>query len=199
MRYLLIFTLLLLTGCGFHLRGSVELPPELSEISVKGRTTDIAPELSSGLKNAGVQVSDSAPMVLQLKAEKYGKRVLSVDSTGRAQEYGLSYTVRFSLKDEGKGGAVWISETSITQTRDLRFDATAVLGTANEETLLKTEMRRDAVSQILRQLQYAKAPAVKSTGLPEQPPLDSGSELRSTSSIPGVVSEGEGANKPESE
>lgn len=156
MRHLLIFTLLLLTSCGFHLRGSVELPPALSEIAVKDGATDIAPELRHAMKNAGVLVTDSALMVLQLRAEKYGKRVLSVDSVGRALEYGLSYSVRFSLKDEK--GVTWMPEDSVTQTRDLRFDETAVLGTAREEAQLKTEMRRDAVLQILRQLQYAKEP-----------------------------------------
>ena len=156
MRYLLILMLLLLASCGFHLRGTVELPPALSEIAVRDGATDIAPDLRSALKNAGALVADSASMVLRLSAEQYGKRVLSVDSLGRAQEYSLSYTVKFSLKDEGKNGATWISEVTVTQVRDLRFDATAVLGVSSEEEQLKAEMRRDAVSQILRQLQYAK-------------------------------------------
>ncbi len=155
---LLITTLITLASCGFHLRGSVELPPALSEIAVKdvSLNSDIAPELRHALGNAGVRVSDSAAMVLTVRAEKYDKRVLSVDSVGRALEYGLRYTVRFSLKDEK--GAIWIPEEPVTQTRDLRFDTTAVLGTAREEAQLKTEMRRDAVLQIMRQLQYAKEP-----------------------------------------
>ena len=159
-----LFTLLLLltlTACGFHLRGSVELPPELAAINVQDAkpTTDIAPALRSALKSSGVQVSDTASMVLAIKAEQYGKRVLSVDSSGRAQEYGLSYTVRFLLKGvgaEGENDAMWLAEQTVTQTRDLRFDANAVLGTASEEEQLKAEMRRDAVSQILRRLQKAK-------------------------------------------
>ncbi len=151
---LLIATLITLTSCGFHLRGSVQLPPELSEIAVKDSTTDIAPDLRYALKNAGVRVSDSAAMVLQIRAEQYDKRVLSVDSVGRAREYDLSYTVRFLLKEEGIAGdkgVVWIPEVPVSQTRELRFDTAAVLGTAREEAQLKTEMRHDAVLQILRQ------------------------------------------------
>ncbi len=157
MRYLLLFTLLLsLTACGFHLRGSVQLPPELAEMALRDASpaTDILPELRRALKNENIRLSETAPLVLQLKAEQYGKRVLSVDSSGRAQEYGLSYTVRFSMK--GNDGAVWLTEQAVTESRDLRFDANAVLGTASEERLLKTEMRRDAVLQILRRLQKAK-------------------------------------------
>ena len=158
MRQLFLFSVLLLTGCGFHLRGSVQLPPALATIAVLDArpATDIAPALRRGLKNTGVTVSASAPMVLQLKAEQYGKRVLSVDSAGRAQEYGLSYTVHFSLMNTT--GTVWLAETTVSQTRDLRFDAAAVLGTDSEETQLKAEMRQDAVLQILRRLQAAKPP-----------------------------------------
>jgi LPS-assembly lipoprotein len=178
MRHLLIFMLLLLTGCGFHLRGAVQLPTGLSEIAVKDANTDIAPDLRRAIRSAGILVTDSASMVLQLRTEKYDKRVLSVDTLGRAQEYGLSYTVRFSLKDEGEGksGTTWIAEVPVTQTRDLRFDANAVLGSGNEETELNIEMRRDAVSQILRQLQYAKEPMKQIDKSAEQPVKESESK-----------------------
>ncbi len=157
MRYLLLLTLLLsLTACGFQLRGSVQLPPELTEMALRDASpaTDILPELRRALKNQKIRLIETAPLVLQLKAEQYGKRVLSVDSSGRAQEYGLSYMLRFSM--QGNDGVVWLTEQTVTESRDLRFDANAVLGTASEETLLKTEMRRDAVLQILRRLQKAK-------------------------------------------
>ena len=170
----LLFTLLLLlslTACGFHLRGSVQLPPELATMSVQDArpATDIAPALRNALKSAGTQISESAPMVLQLMAEQYGKRVLSVDSAGRAQEYGLSYTVRFSLKSvdtDGKNESVWLPEQTVTQTRDLRFDAAAVLGTESEEAKLKAEMRQDAVLQILRRLQAVKPAVVPAANAP---------------------------------
>ncbi len=164
MRYLLTLILLVsLTACGFHLRGSVQLPPELAEIALQDASpaTDILPELRRALKNENIRLSETAPLVLQLKSEQYGKRVLSVDSSGRAQEYGLSYTVRFSM--QGENDAVWLMEQTVTESRDLRFDANAVLGSASEETLLKTEMRRDAVLQLLRRLQKAK----KHTPAPE--------------------------------
>lgn len=162
----LLLSLLLLAACGFHLRGSVQLPPELAVISVVDAkpATDIAPTLRRSLTSAGVEVSDAASMVLQLTAERYGKRVLSVDSSGRAQEYGLSYSVRFLLKKvdaEGGKAAIWLAEESVSLTRDLRFDATAVLGAEGEENQLNAEMRRDAVLQILRRLQKARLPVGK--------------------------------------
>ncbi|HEC19382.1 MAG TPA: hypothetical protein ENI97_08560 [Gammaproteobacteria bacterium] len=156
MRHLLTLLLLLsLTACGFHLRGAVQLPAELNALALRDASpaTDIAPELRRALQNEGVRLSETAPRVLQLAGERYAKRVLSVDSAGRAQEYGLSYTVDFALRDES--GALWLAPQSVTETRDLRFDANAVLGTAGEEAQLRAEMRRDAVLQILQRLQKA--------------------------------------------
>jgi LPS-assembly lipoprotein len=173
-----LLVVLALTACGFHLRGSVQLPLELAAINVLDAksATDIAPALRNALKNAGTRVSDAAPMVLQLKAEQYGKRVLSVDSSGRAQEYGLSYTVRFLLKAEGAEAGksvIWLAEEAVTQTRDLRFDSAAVLGTEGEEAQLKAEMRQDAVLQILRRLQVAKPPRMSQEPSQEQPGQES--------------------------
>jgi LPS-assembly lipoprotein len=143
------------------LRGAVQLPPELAEMALRDATpsTDISSELRRALLNEKIRLSDTAPLVLQLTSERYGKRVLSVDSSGRAQEYGLSYAVGFSLKreaPEGEAGEQWLAPQTVTVTRDLRFDANAVLGTANEETQLKADMRRNAVLQILQRLQKAK-------------------------------------------
>jgi len=53
MRYLLTLILLIsLTACGFHLRGSVQLPPELAEMALQDGSpaTDILPELRRALK-----------------------------------------------------------------------------------------------------------------------------------------------------
>jgi LPS-assembly lipoprotein len=162
MRSLLTLILLLsLTSCGFHLRGSVQLPPELTEMAVRDASpaTLIAADLRRALGERGVRVFDTASMVLQLHGEAAGKRVLSVSREGKAQEYGLSYTVRFSVRDAA--GALWLAEQAVTTSRDLRFDANAVLGTGSEEAQLREEMRRDAVTQILRRLQHARAPAVE--------------------------------------
>ena len=148
MRQLLILALLFLTGCGFHLRGSVELPPDLSEINVvdAGGASLIAPDLRDALRNRGVRVIEQANMALSVRNESYSKRVLSVDSSGRATEYGLSYKVRFRL--QAADGSVWLADEFITIQRDLRFDASAVLATSSEEALLQEEMRREATPAV---------------------------------------------------
>lgn len=118
--------------------------------------TAIAAELRRSLQSQGITLMEDAPMVLLLHGETFGKRVLSVDDQGRAQEYGLSYELRFSLRQVD--GELWLSRESVTANRELRFDATAVLATGREEARLRSEMIGDAVNNILRRLQNARPP-----------------------------------------
>jgi len=150
---------LLLTGCGFHLRGSVELDTSLQALAVRetGGTTVISAELRRILLAQGVDIRDSAPMVLQLHSESSGRRVLSVDSQGRATEYDLRYGVTFSLLDVD--GVAIIDTETITAHRDMQFDPNAVLGSNTEETRLREDMRREVANRILLRLDNAKPPA----------------------------------------
>lgn len=136
------------------------MPPQLSEIRLvdAGGANVIVHDLRLALRDAGVGVTEGAALVLRLRGESFSKQVLSVDSSGRATEYTLRYKVSFGLMTAGD--IAWIPDEQITSQRDLRFDASAVLATSGEETQLQGEMRRDAVAQIMRRLQYVKAPTV---------------------------------------
>ncbi len=155
MRNLLLLTLLTLTACGFHLRGSFEIPPYMQTVEVLDANppTRIAPELKRALQNEGVVLTDDqaqADAVLRLQAESFTRRVQAVDADGKAQEYGLRYSIVFSVL--GPDGREWLSNASASAARDLRFSELAVLGSDDEEDRLRLEMRREAVRGILRQL-----------------------------------------------
>ena len=155
MRHLLILTLLTLTACGFHLRGSIEIPPYLKTLQLQDASpaTRIAPELQRALQDEGVTITDDAAQanaVLRLQSESFSRRVQAVDASGKAQEYGLQYSVVFSVL--GPDGIAWLSNANVSATRDLRFDEAAVLGAGGEQEQLQAEMRAEAVRGILRQL-----------------------------------------------
>ncbi len=156
MRHLFILLLLTLTACGFHLRGSVEIPPYLKTLRLQDANpaTRIAPELERSLQNEGVTITDDdagqANAVLRLHSESFSRRVQAVDASGKAQEYGLRYAVVFSVL--GPDGTVWLSNANVSSARDLRFDEGAVLGAGGEQEQLQAEMRAEALRGILRQL-----------------------------------------------
>lgn len=154
-----IFLLVGIAGCGFHLRGSVQLPTALSVMTVMDArpATEIASQLRRSLERQGVTLREDASMVLLFQGESFTKRVLSVDTQGRAQEYGLSYQVSFSLRDTQ--GELWLSVQNVGANRDMRVDPAAVLAAGSEEARLKMDMINDAVNNILRRLQNARPPA----------------------------------------
>lgn len=149
-----ILLVLLLHGCGFHLRGAVDLPAAMERTHIAG--TPYNEPLRAGLQRqlevAGVEVveEEEATAVLQITNEQQGQRVLSVSSEGRAREYELYYTVSFEV--EGKGNNYERENQTITLTRDLIFDETQVLATGEERQLLYDEMQSEAARMILTRL-----------------------------------------------
>ncbi len=150
---------LLLISCGFHLRGTgkVQLPPMLSTLRVMVENNQQQNDpLLVAMKNAlrtqtDAQIEDTgdAPLLV-LNGERSDSQVLSVSSTGKADEYLLKYEVSFRLT--GKDGKTLAESQTVRVQRDHAFDRLNVLAMEKEEQELRREMRRDAVQQILRRL-----------------------------------------------
>jgi len=157
---ILLLCAVLLTACGFHLRGATPLPPGLRALAVTG-TPENGPlwrVLRDALPRAGGRLADpaGADAVLVITREALRRRVLSVDSQGRAQEYELSYVLGYRLDDpEGKP---LLEARQLTVNRQYRFDPNAVLAKEEEERRLQAEMRRVAVGRLLRQITILSTP-----------------------------------------
>jgi len=157
LRLLLISTLLLLAGCGFHLRGSIDLPADLQRMHVQGTSkySALGVELRRSLRANGVDVVDTAnaaQVVLKISAPNYKRRLLSVSGTsGKTAEYELQYSLSVSLQD--RQGKVLLAPQALRQLRDYTYDRDNVLGKGNEEARFRVEMERDLVRQVLRRLQ----------------------------------------------
>ena len=150
---------LFLAGCGFHLRGATEygLPPALAtlRVTVQGSTQQYDPlrvAMTNALRTqAGVDVVDAAEApVLLLFAEKFDRQLLSVDSTGKAEEYLLRYAVSFRVTD--KDSKILSEPQTVRVQRYFAFDRLNVLANEREESELRRDMQNDAVQQILRRL-----------------------------------------------
>jgi LPS-assembly lipoprotein len=159
---LLVCCFLFLTaGCGFHLRGAVALPPAMESTYIAGaENSPLYYELESALLAAGgkvVEEADAATAILTIQSERYGRRVASVDSAGRASEYELSLHVLYSLRSGD--GEVIARPDEVLVLRDYRFDPDNVLASGSQEETLRSEMRRYAVREILQRLSRAQEPA----------------------------------------
>ena len=150
---------LLLTACGFQLRGasSVTLPPELSTLRVSmsgGRYPPLLIEMRNALLAlGGVRLVDdvvtSVP-ILQLHGENSETQVLAIDSSGRISAYLINYRVVFSLA--AADNKILLPQQSVKLQREYTFDRLNVIATEKQSEFLQNEMRRDAAQQILRRL-----------------------------------------------
>jgi LPS-assembly lipoprotein len=148
---------LLLSACGFHLRGAYKLPAHLSPLYIA--KDSMSSQLYQGLRAAmlasGMELtSDTAQAAsdLHITRESRSRAVLSVDAAGRAREYELKYELVFSLKS---GDEVIIDNGPLQLRRNLVFDPENVLGATNEEESLYQDMVRDSTGLILLRIQAA--------------------------------------------
>jgi LPS-assembly lipoprotein len=88
---------------------------------------------------------------LKLPLMKLSTEPVSVSSQVRVKEYRVRYEVEVELT--APDGGVLLARTKIELTREYSYDETQALGAQAEEELLKKEMGRDMVQQVLRRLE----------------------------------------------
>jgi LPS-assembly lipoprotein len=161
MRLLLATLILVLAGCGFHLRGSQALPEGMAKtlIVVPGHSP-LYYELESLLLAAGgevVEKREAASGILRIESAQIRSRTLSLDEQARTSEYGLILTVKYQLESaagESVGGVL-----SSRVERDLRVDPDNVMSLGEERSRVEQEMYRIAAQQMVRRLRSAAASA----------------------------------------
>lgn len=155
-RLAILASLLLATlagGCGFALRGAVEIPydplylelPEYSNFGAQLRRAIAAQNSTHVTENIG-----EAAAILTPTGEVRDKTILSLNSAGRVRELQLQY--RYSFRVHDRQGRDLIEPATIVLTRDMSFDDAAVLAKQQEEALLWRDMESDLVQQVLRRL-----------------------------------------------
>lgn len=159
MRSIAIICLLsvMLTACGFKLRGAIVLPDGLQSIYVAGpNRSKLVSDLKEILEYIESGASDraDAEVVLRVDNESDGHRTLSVDSRGKARESELEYSVTYSLIRAG--GEVLLDKEPLLLVRTLITNGEEVIGRVNEAAIIRREMRGDAARQILRRVQALK-------------------------------------------
>ncbi|WP_426087964.1 LPS assembly lipoprotein LptE [Janthinobacterium sp. PSPC1-1] len=153
----------LLSACGFHLRGSdgsFMLPFATMYIGLP-ETSPLAIGLKRYIRAIGstevVDTKDGADAVLEVLSDPERNRtktILSLNKNGRVQEYQLGYSINFRVLD--KAGNQLLAPTTISLVRPITFDESQVLAKETEEAALYRDMRNDLVQQIMRRLAAIK-------------------------------------------
>ncbi len=153
---LVLITLLLTCGCGFHLR-TLDLTSTVSSAYVTSNTRNFLTEpLRTSLRQVGVNEASSAgeaELVVQLVEQRRERRSVSVTGAALAAEYELTLGVRFSVFNVSDGQQNVLIEPRWAQiTRLYRIDPNNLVGSSEEQALLEREMVADLVAQVIRAL-----------------------------------------------
>lgn len=148
---LLLLTTLLLSSCGFQLRGQLPMA-KYPAIYLQGdKHSQLLAELSMQLSRNNVQLpaqsSADIPQIT-LDRDSLQRRTLSLFPNGQVAEYELIYTVNYQLQLPNQEPVPY----QIELFRDYQDDPNRALAKARELDLLLAELRGQAVARIIRQL-----------------------------------------------
>ncbi len=150
----LFAALMLLSACGFQLRGAVQLPDHLSPVHVQApRGSRIAHNLKKKLRNNEIAVSESldeAGLRILILEESEDERVIAVNSQGKVISKELRYRVRFEAIDSAGGQT--LEPQAINLSRDFVNPELEVIGKDEEGRLIRNDMVTDMADRILQRI-----------------------------------------------
>jgi LPS-assembly lipoprotein len=161
-------TLTLLTSaCGWHLRGAVDMPQDLSQLHISAvetrgtstdksittfSTTELMTELRQQLKANRISVIDdskAANYELIILEESMDKRTAGVGTDALSSAYEITLKAEYEIRTKNNARLVPATASSV---RSFNYNTASLSSSAQEEMLLIKEMRRDLVQQMLRRL-----------------------------------------------
>ena len=149
-----LFLFVLLTGCGFQLRGSQDYNFDIQNIELKANNarSELLAEIATTFASQGLDNQPGAEYSLRVISEGVNRRPVASTGDISVSEYELRLDVTFQVT---KAGTIIIPPTSVFVEKNYSFDAGSLVGSNKEEELVVEEMRQDAAGQILRRLQAA--------------------------------------------
>jgi len=145
---------ILLSGCGWHLRGSEPLPESMAATFLESadRHSEFDRALRRSLGAAGAKLvsgREEAGIVLRIRKDTSGRRVLAVSARNTPQEYEVFYAVEYSVE---QGGKEVIPVQTLELVNDFSYDEAALLAKEREEAVLRAALARDLAGLVIRRI-----------------------------------------------
>jgi LPS-assembly lipoprotein len=146
----IILIALLLSACGYHLRGAFELPAGLKNIFLEGGSAPLQAQFKKAMDLSSIPIAASAEVagiVIRIYDEKSERRVLSLAATGVANDFELDYRMEYEIVDAKD--TLLMARQPLEIKREYYNDQLAVIAKESEETIIKNEMYLQAVRTII--------------------------------------------------
>ena len=144
---------LVLSACGFHLRGNIPLSDSIKNMYLNAPEGTFKQELERGLTRQGAVLSaskEAADVVLTVTTVDSDRTVGTLDERGKANSFNLLLTVNYNLKTSDN--KIIRKPTKLVEVRRYDFDPQFVVETELEEVELLESMEEEIVLRIVRQL-----------------------------------------------
>ncbi|RUR09597.1 hypothetical protein ELY15_09075 [Legionella sp. km772] len=144
-----------LCACGFHLRGMIDVPTWLEQVSViaKEEQKELADLLKAQLDSYKIKVIDDpsqAKYWIIINYSTVKQQIISIGASTNPRQYQLLMTTNFSLK--ARDGQIIKAARNVVVSRQFTSNNDRILGSNEEEAILINEMRQDTVVQIINRL-----------------------------------------------
>ncbi|MCA4963035.1 MULTISPECIES: LPS assembly lipoprotein LptE [unclassified Pseudomonas] len=152
-RNLLVMGLaVLLSACGFQLRGTgtTELAIKELDLSARNAYGPTVTQMRQVLESSGVKVIAGAPYKLILTNEQESQRILSYAGAGRTGEYQLTTVLEYDIR--GQRDRELLSDKIEVQ-KVFIHDGNNLVGSELEADDARKEIRRDLVQRMMLRLQ----------------------------------------------
>jgi LPS-assembly lipoprotein len=151
-RNLLVMGLaVLLSACGFQLRGTGTNELAIKELDLSARNAygETVTQLRQVLQSSGVKVYTGAPYKLVLTDEQENQRILSYAGAGRTGEYQVTTVLNFDIL--GARGVPLLSDKLQVQ-KIFIHDGNNLVGSDQEAATARVESRRELVQRMMLRL-----------------------------------------------
>jgi len=152
-RNLLVMGLaVLLSACGFQLRGTgtTELAIKELDLSARNAFGETVTQLRQVLQSSGVNVHVGAPYKLVLADEQESQRILSYAGAGRTGEYQVTTVLSYDIRSASD---LPLLSDKLEVQKVFIHDGNNLVGSDQEATDARKEMRRELVQRMVLRLQ----------------------------------------------
>ena len=143
-----LVSILMLTGCGFKLRGLSNELPEALTIKVESNKLKVSPFVSQAMKAALEQESEGPVILVKLTKSQFRNRVLVLDENAQSAKQLLMFKLNYSYKNEyGVEG-----ENEISLSRNYFVNSAGLASSSQYEESIKREILHEASYKLKFQL-----------------------------------------------
>ena len=142
----------LLSACGFQLRGTGDTEMAIKELDVSARNAygDTVTQLRQVLQNSGVDVHAGAPYKLVLTNEQEDRRAASYTGGSRSAEYELTTTLSYTIAGLDN---TRLLDDKVQVRKVYVHDGNNITGSEQDAVRTRNELRQELVQAMVVRLQ----------------------------------------------